>query len=613
LFDVASRAPRSQERSSRLRELVRYLNRFSVLRKKIVGVPLLLVVLTGATLLAINHYLWKQEGMVWEIGEGIRSRLDDFGADFPNSGGPAIAPYYTHDFRGSDFGFDRRSKVSEEGGILLEQWSARPQVKVDQQEFCNQLTRYRTQIHDAEAVRFKMVFLNSYSEYAANILLRFQVFARDEEGHKTEDRGHFNVDLVRQEGEWRIAKQELIEATRVTGIDSNYFTDVTKQVGIDFVHTANPLFKQRRYKFAVSDRSAGGVAAGDFDNDGYPDLFFTGGQGSKLYRNTGHGTFEDVTDRAGLGGEAGFYAQGAAWGDYNNDGCLDLYITRTPNVSNKLFRNNCDGTFTDVTKEAGVGLVSYSTTAAWADVDNDGYLDLYVATTGNALERTPGIPSHARDGEPDRLYHNNGNGTFTDITKEAGLGDTGWGIGVTFFDYDNDGFQDIYVANDFGPNTLWHNEGKGHFKMVARETGTLDYGFGMCAAAGDYNNDGYLDLYVSNLYSGSTWYLEHTSLQFIWGRFWAGGRGNDLRAAREIFENMGGSWKAMLALGRKFGEGNSLYENRGDGTFKSVGVEKHVNMTGWAWGSDFYDFDNDGDLDIHSVNGFISQTKGTDL
>jgi len=586
---------------------------FWILRRKTVWIPLAVVLLTSIALFSINRHVWKQEALVWEVGEGIRSRLDDFSSEYLKGDAGIIDSYYAENFSGTDFGFADRTKVSDEGGILLEQWAARPKVTIHSQEFRQQLAAYRGQLYDPEATKFKMVFLNDYSEYTANILLQFQVFAHDAKGHPTEDRGQFNMDLVRQEGEWRIAKQELIEATRVTGIDSQYFTDVTKKVGVDFNTGANPIFKQRRYKFAISDRSAGGVAVGDFDNDGWPDLFFAGGEGSKLYRNTGHGSFEDVTARAGLAGEPGLYAQGAAFGDYNNDGCLDLYITRTPNISNKLFRNNCDGTFTDVTEKAGVGLASYSTTAAWADVDNDGYLDLYVTLTGNALERTPGVPSHARDGEPDRLYHNNGDGTFTDISQQAGIGDPGWGIGVTFWDYDNDGHPDIYVANDFGPNTLWHNDGKGRFKMVAREAGALDYGFGMCASPGDYNNDGYLDLYVSNLYSGSMWYLDHTSLPFIWGRFWAGGTGRDFKAGREIWDNVGHSLSAMLALGRKFGEGNSLLENQGNGTFKSVGIEKRVNMGGWAWGSDFFDFDNDGDLDIHNVNGFISQTRGTDL
>jgi len=579
-------------------------------QRKIILIPVVFLLITGGAVWATNYYLWKAEALVWEIGEGIRSRLDDFSSDYLKGDPQLVASYYADCFTGAGFGFAQRQKVSLEGGILLEQWAADPRSSLNRAQYLEQLLAYRSQMHKAETVKFKMVFLNRYTENSANILMRFQVYSSDEQGHPIEDRGNFNVDLLRQEGEWRIAKQELIEATRVAGIDSKYFVDVTRQTGIDFNSGVNPIFKQRRYKFAITDRPAGGVAAGDYDNDGYPDLFLAGSAGSKLYRNTGHGTFEDVTARAGLDGERTNYAQGAVFADYDNDGCLDLFVTRVPNVTNKLFHNNCDGTFTDVTRQAGLELATYSTTAAFADVDNDGYLDLFVEVSGNALERTPRVPSHARDGEPDHLYHNNGNGTFTDITKEAGVGDTGWGIGATFWDYDNDGDQDLYVANDFGPNTLYQNDGKGHFKDVSRVAGALDYGFGMCASPGDFNNDGNLDLYVSNLYSGSTWYLQHSSVQFVWGRMWSGY--GDPKAAAELYVNFGGLRNA-LAAGKKFGEGNSLLENQGNGTFKSVGTEKHVNMAGWAWGSDFFDFDNDGDLDIHSVNGFISQRRGTDL
>jgi len=472
---------------------------------------------------------------------------------------------------------------------------------------------YRSQMHKAEAAKFKTVFLNRYTENSANILLRFQVYSSDEQGHPIEDRGNFNVDLVRQEGEWRIAKQELIEATRVVGIDSKYFVDVTRQAGIDFNTGVNELFRRQRYVFAIGDREAGGVAAGDYDNDGYPDLFFAGSEGSKLYRNTGHGAFEDVTARAGLGGEKTRYSQGAVFADYNNDGCLDLYITRIPNVSNKLFRNNCDGTFTDVTKQAGLELATYSTSAAFADVDNDGYLDLYVGIYGNMLEKSPDPQYHERHGVPNRLYHNNGNGTFKDISHEAGVDDTGWTLGVTFLDYDNDGDQDLYLANDFGPKSLYQNDGTGHFKLVTREAGALDYGFGMCVSPGDFNNDGYLDIYASNLYSGTTWYLQHTAFLLGWVRAMDPRTTVDATlVGLKIFRDFGGIREA-LDLAKKFGGGNSLLANRGDGTFESVGVDKGVNLAGWAWGSDFFDFDNNGTLDIHAVNGWISQKRGTDL
>jgi hypothetical protein len=581
--------------------------------RKLLLIPVTaLAVLAGGVWLT-NYEIMGPEPLLFKVGQGIRARFDDFSADFKKGDPQAIASYFADRFKGSDLGFEARRKISEEGGILLEDWKAADDVRLDRGQMVDQLVAYWKQLHESEVTNFKMVYLNQYDAKQANILLRFQVMSHDKEGHRTEDRGYFNVDLVSQEGEWRIAGQSLLSGTRVTGIDSKYFVDVTAQAGIDFNTGVNTIFQQKRYNFAIADRAAGGVASGDFDNDQRPDLFLAGSEGSKLYRNTGHGTFEDVTERAGLAGESTKYAQGAVFADYNNDGCLDLFITRTPNVTNKLFRNNCNGTFTDVTKEAGLELATYSTTAAFADVDNDGFLDLYVGVYGPALEHSPDPPVHDRHGLPNHLYHNNGNGTFTDITKEAGVGDTGWTLGLTFFDYDNDGDQDLYVANDFGHKVLYQNDGKGHFKDVTKQAGVFDYGFGMCASPGDFDNDGNLDIYTSNLYSGTAWYLQHSVIRFFWVRLLDPTRTwPSLVSAWQIYRNLDG-FDGIQSVGKKFGQGNSLLRNQGDGTFKSVGVEKGVNMAGWAWGSNFFDFDNDGDLDIHSVNGWISQKKGTDL
>jgi len=569
-------------------------------------------VLVGSIWLT-NYVLMGREAVVFEVGQSIRGRLDDFGQDFAAGNPETIASYYAAAFTGTDLGFERRTRVSDERGIVIEEWKAAPEGSCDREQMIASLVSYRRQLHDADATKFKMVFLNSYERDKANVLMRFQVYGHDDQGHPTEDRGHFDVDLVRQNGDWLIVRQTLLNGRRVVGVDSNYFTNVTAEAGIDFNTGVNDIFKQQRYNFAIVDRAAGGVASGDYDNDGYPDLFFAGSAGSKLYHNSGHGTFDDVTAKAGLTGEVGAHAQGAVMADYNNDGCLDIYITKTPNVSNRLLKNNCDGTFTDVTKQAGLELSTYSTTAAFADIDNDGDLDLYVGVYGPALTNSPDPPFHDRHGLPNHLYRNNGNGTFTDITDEAHVGDTGWTLGLTFWDYDDDGDQDIYVANDFGHKTLYQNDGTGHFTDVTKQAGLVDYGFGMSASPGDFNNDGKLDVYTSNIYSGTTWYLQHSVMDFFWVRLIDPSRTwRTAVAGAQVFNQRGGL-SDVWTLGKKFGEGNSLYVNEGNGTFKSVGLDKGVNIAGWSWASDFFDYDNDGDLDIHAVNGWISQKKGTDL
>jgi hypothetical protein len=581
--------------------------------RKIVWIPLALFILAAGSVVIANYELMNGEPALFEIGQSIRGRLDDFSHDFAAGDPDTIAAYFADTFSGGDLGFEARTPISQENGIRLEAWQASPTVTTNRQQMLASLLAYRRQLHATETTKFKMVFLNRYTDTDANVLLRIQNYGHDDQDHPTEDRGHFDVDLVRQDGEWKLTGMKLMSARRVVGVDSKYFVDVTASAGIDFNTGVNDIFKQQRYNFAIVDRAAGGVATGDYDNDGYPDIVLAGSEGSKVYRNTGKGTFEDVTEKAGLGGEIGKYAQGVVMADYDNDGCLDVYLTKTPNVSNRLLHNKCDGTLTDVTKQAGLELSSYSTTAAFADIDNDGYVDLYVGVYGNALDNSPDPPFHDRHGVPDRLYRNNRDGTFTDITEEARVGDPGWALGMTFWDYDNDGDQDIYVANDFGHKSLFQNDGTGHFKDVTKESGMFDYGFGMSASPADYDNDGNLDMYTSNIYSGTTWYLQHAVKQFYWVRLLDPTRTwNTAIAGWEMYRNRG-SIRDAFAIGKKFGEGNALYHNRGDGTFESVGVEKGVNIAGWAWGSDAFDFDNDGDLDIHAVNGLISQKRGTDL
>jgi len=259
---------------------------------------------------------------------------------------------------------------------------------------------------------------------------------------------------------------------------NDYFQEIGKEIGLDFVHSIGDEELTN-----IVESSSGGAAFLDYDKDGYIDLYVTSGTwkeglssgprpdklpGNHLYHNMKDGTFEDVTRKAGVGGP--WYSMGVTIGDFNNDGFPDIYITNYgPNV---LLKNNGDGTFSDVTRKARVagGDNEFSVGATWFDYDNDGLLDLYV---GNYLSFDPqykyfyapdGFPGPmAYDAQPDVLYHNLGNGVFEDVTKAMGITDIdGRAMGVGSVDYDDDGFQDIYVANDHTLNYLWHNDaGKG--------------------------------------------------------------------------------------------------------------------------------------------------------
>ena len=300
------------------------------------------------------------------------------------------------------------------------------------------------------------------------------------------------------------------------------FADVTEKSGISFRHVASP---EKKY---IVESMSGGLALIDYDADGDPDIYFvnsltvelvkSGGKTkSALYRNNNDGTFTDVTDKAGVG-DIG-WGMGAIAGDFNNDGFDDLYVTCLG--PNHLFKNNGDGTFTDVTQKAGVGDPRWSTGAAFVDYDNDGKLDLFVTNyvdfdVNNLPEfgkgkqcQFKGIPvqcgPRGLPGAGDSLYRNNGDGTFTDVSKKAGVSDPEgyYGMGVICSDFDMDGFVDIYVANDSTPNFLYRNNGDGTFKEIGFVSGSAVNENGseqgsMGVTVGDYDHDGKFDIFVTN-------------------------------------------------------------------------------------------------------------------
>ena len=295
------------------------------------------------------------------------------------------------------------------------------------------------------------------------------------------------------------------------------FRDVTQQAGIHFVHNNGAFGKKY-----LPETMGPGVAFIDYDNDGWPDIFLVNGMDwpgrgqkhstPKLYHNNQDGTFTDVTHKAGLDVE--LFGMGVAVGDYDNDGYDDLFITAYG--QNHLFHNNGNGTFTDVTQKAGLqGPKEFSTSAAWVDYDKDGHLDLVVA---NYVQWTPETDLYCTlDGKsksyctPEsykgtaiRLWHNRGNGTFEDVTQKAGLGDaTSKTLGVAMLDYDNDGWPDLLFSNDTQPNKLYRNNGNGTFTEKAvvagvafSEDGVARAGMGVDAA--DYDHSGFASVLITN-------------------------------------------------------------------------------------------------------------------
>ncbi len=358
------------------------------------------------------------------------------------------------------------------------------------------------------------------------------------------------------------------------------FSEVAAALGLHFQHVASHTSK----KYLIETMGSG-VALFDYDNDGRLDIFVVNGaplgdptpkgtipqksrpeHWNRLFHQKPDGTFEDVTEKAGLQGVG--YGMGVAVGDYDNDGCEDLYVTGYG--GNKLYHNNGDGSFTDATEKAGVGASGWSTSAAWVDLDNDGRLDLVVLRYMQwdfddiwCGERREGFRSYCT---PDAfrsisplVYHNDGNGHFTEVSQKLGLAKPGKGLGIALADYDQDGHIDLFTANDSMSEFLYHNKGDGTFEEVGLASGIAVDGeghayAGMGVVFADYDNDGLPDLIITDL-------------------------------AAQMY---------------------AVYRNNGDGTFSydtyPSGIGR-MTMTHSGWGVQFLDFDNDGWKDLLIAQG----------
>jgi hypothetical protein len=386
------------------------------------------------------------------------------------------------------------------------------------------------------------------------------------------------------------------------------FRECAAEVGLTWRMCFLPNEQGETFKINLYDHGCG-VAVGDFDGDGFDDIYFCNQLGSNaLYRNKGDGTFEDVTAKAGVGlGDR--VCVGATWVDYDNDGRPDLYVTSTRG-GNVLFRNNGDGTFTDVTKQAGLTHVGHSQTALFFDFDNDGKLDLLLTNTAEWTSDTydkagryyPGKAVFAEfltsPKEFNILYRNNGDGTFTDVTAKSGLKGLGWAGDAVAFDYNGDGFQDVFVTCMFGRCQLYRNNGNGTFTDVTLEVlGRTPYG-SVGARVFDFNNDGRLDLYAvdmhSDMWMGLDW--DHASLATALKdehRKYPATYGPAALRDPSLIER---DRQELREYGIRHEEllfGNAFYRNEGGGKFTEIS-DKAGLETFWPWGIATGDFDNDG-------------------
>jgi hypothetical protein len=457
---------------------------------------------------------------------------------------------------------------------------------LDRAQFLEGWTQFLQHFSEIEDARFKVK--GATFDESANIIpdakeptavvgstgqarLNFFVVGRDSEGRREWARGWAEAEVRRAEnGRWQFQSFEVTSLESMLAL-RDLFSEVAVPAGVD---ARRPVYGDAGNTGFVWH----GTAAADFNHDGWLDVIVTGPQRHYLYLNSGNGRFREAGAQAGLEWLESGVAPLAL--DYDNDGDLDLFISAVGPQSLLENRLVPDGElkFVDVSVRAGVAAQAVGFSAVAGDVNADGWPDIYVTSYNYYGRVKPDSWFRATNGTANLLFLNQGDGTFREAAAEWGVSDRRWSYAAQFADVNADGRLDLYLANDFGENALYINQGQ-RFVDQAAERGVLDPGNGMGVHFGDYNNDGRLDLHVTNMSS--------TAGNRILGR---------------LFPDQSPQDNVL----KKFAAGNNLYENLGDGRFRDVTAEVGGFSGGWAWGGGFLDFDNDGWQDIFTPNGFIS-------
>ncbi len=454
--------------------------------------------------------------------------------------------------------------------ITNRDWPTEAVASIDRDTFLAGLETLLEHFPSIEDVRFKVKEASFDDRGGSSAHISFFIVGRDPAGRREWLTASADIAAVRAVELWKITRFELRAVTSMVA-ERELFSEVALPAGLD---AEFPRFGEPPNDTVV----AHGVAVADADGDGLLDIVTTGVVHNRLYLNDGAGSFDDASRQSFL--SLSPPATGPLFLDYDNDGDADLFLATIGNqvlLENRLVP---DGVlqFLDRSIEAGVYVAANGFSAVAADVNGDGFQDIYVASYNRYGIVMPNSWNQATNGTPNLLFLNQGDGTFREVAEEWGVEDSRWSYAAAFADIDGDGDQDLYVANDFGENGLYLNEGGG-FREAAAERGVLDPGNGMGVAFGDYDNDGDLDLHVTNMSS--------TAGNRILSRLYPEADSEDL-------------------VLKKLAVGNSLFANDGSGRFDDVTRDVGGLPAGWAFGGGFIDFNNDGWEDIYSPNGFIS-------
>ena len=518
----------------------------------------------------VDEKRWKTELYLEQIEPALESLFASL--EEPQLSERGLRALLHSGFRGSRFSASK-TRVQERSGLSHARWRVEPEPSLNRSEFEAELIRYaqgfsRVEHTESHVSLIEMLSPGASDGLRARLVVDFRVAGVEEDALR-EDQGTLWAEYGRPPGAaaWLLERVSLRQLETTHG--SPQFTDISERVPGSAASPDETLFVAY---------FAEGISLADFDGDGDLDLFAPSRHGAAaLYRNDA-ASFVDVTRRVGLpplrGVRSGYFF------DWDNDGDLDLLVLTRKRIY--LFQNG-GRVFADVSARSQFDWLSTDglTGAAVADYDGDGLLDFYVANYGDPANG-PGFGYFdSTSGFFNKLFHNEGEGIFSDATAGSGFDrdNQRWSYSALWIDHDEDGAIDLYVINDYGPNQLFRNLGDGSFVDVAAEAGVTDLGNGMGASWADYDNDGKLDLYVSNMhsYSGS----RVTNAPGLPG-------GDEVRTRA-----------------RRYAKGNTLLRNTGGGRFVEV-ASTPVTRAGWAWGNVAFDYDNDGDQDLYVVNGMFS-------
>ncbi len=423
--------------------------------------------------------------------------------------------------------------------------------------------------------------------------VRLRLDGRGTDGALRSVRQRKEFTLVQEAAGWRIAADIATPWVEVPAPSAHFFDEALER-GLWFRHEGrdklDPNGKPRRYVYGS------GIAAADVNADGWDDLVLASGGRLDLFLNE-EGRFRQVSEAWGLGDALAVgdtrILNAVLPADFDGDGALDLFVGAE--FGQPLLLRGTGSGFALVA-DSGLETSERTISASAADFDGDGFLDLFLANHEDEFRRAPN-PPWSKNAMPDQLYLNDGDGTFREVTRKAGIDNRGWSLTPVAVDYDTDGDVDLFVGNDFGFDVLFENDGRANFEEVSGDVGIDQPVASMGADWGDYDADGDLDLFIGGMSSNAGWVLEVPDFE--------------IRKVPGFVDWMFRPYVRDYV--RAWFRGNRFYENQGDGTFVEKAAELGVDAHGWSWATVWLDFDNDGALDLYATNGFITGPLEDDL